>query len=280
MTGIYKSERGAKLILQRYDEALDHWPVPSSRHRIPTQAGETFVVSSGPTDASPVVLLHGSGANANTWAVDIATWSTDHRVHAVDLLGEPGHSAGTRLPLDSGDTATWLDEVLGHLGVDSTALVGMSLGGWTALDYAIRRSARVSRLVVMCPGGIGKQTWGWIPKAMILRAFGARGTRRTVRLVTGLGGAETDHILGDVSSTFTHFRPRTEKLPIFSDSVLQGISIPMQVILGADDVMMDSTESADRVARCIPHASVNVLPGVGHAILGQTDPIHEFLRTA
>lgn len=279
MKSIYKSASGESRIQKRYDEQLDQWPVETEHLRIPTREGETFVVASGPTGAPPVVLLHGSGANASTWAGDIARWAGLFRVYAVDLLGEPGRSAHVRLPLDSDATASWLDEVLDALGVERVALVGMSLGGWTALDYGIRRPSRVTRMALLCPGGIGRQTWGWLPKALLLGALGRRGRRKTAQLVTGLGGPGTEGILDDVTLVFSNFNPRTGTLPIFSDSALQRISVPVLLIVGDRDVMMDSAESADRVARCIPDASVTVLAGIGHAVLGQTEAVVDFLQS-
>lgn len=276
MKSIYKTEAGADAVQRRYREVLDGWPLPAEYHRIPTPAGETLVVSSGPIGAPPLVLLHGSGANASTWVGDISTWAIEFRVHAVDMLGEPGGSAEVRLPLDSDDIAAWLDSVLDALGIDDAAFVGMSLGGWTALDYTIRRPTRVSRLTLLCPGGIGRQTMGWLPKAVLFGALGKRGRRRTARLVTGLDTAETETILDDVTLTFSNFNPRTEPLPIFSDGDLRGISIPVQVIVGSRDVMMDSAETVRRVEKLIPTASVTILSGIGHAILGQTDAVMAF----
>lgn len=283
MSNIYKSADGAEAVRRRYEDQLERWPVPFDRLRIPTSSGETFVVASGPADAPAVVLLHGSGANASTWAGDVATWSSAFRVYAVDMLGEPGRSAEVRLPLENDATAKWMDEVLDGLGrdglgLDSVGLVGMSLGGWAALDYTIRRPERIRSLAVLCPGGIGRQTYSWVPAALLLGAFGTRGRRSTVRLVTGLSGSSMKDVLDDVTLTFSHFEPRTEKLPIFSDVALQSISIPVLVIVGERDRMMKSSETAERVARCIPNASVTVMPGVGHAVLGQTDAIMEFLQ--
>lgn len=279
MGTIYKTERGAEAIRQHYRAALDAWPVSAEQVRIPTRAGETFVVVSGPPDAPPLVLLHGSGANATMWLGDIATWATDFRVYAVDLIGEPGGSAPARPPLGSAAYALWLDEVLTGLGVDQFSLVATSLGGWFALDYVTRRPGRVTKLVLLCPGGIGAQTMGWLPKALLLRLFGRRGARRTARLVTGLNSPHTEAALDQVVRTFAAFNPRTERLPLFSDDQLRGIAMPLLVLVGDRDVMFDSAATAARVRRCVPHATVRVLPDVGHAILGQTTPIAEFLRT-
>jgi pimeloyl-ACP methyl ester carboxylesterase len=278
-TQIYTSRAGADDVGHRYREILDSWPVPSEQHRIPTRAGTTFVVTSGPVDAPPLVLLHGSGSHAGTWIGDIATWARDFRVHAVDMLGEPGGSDPVRLPLGTDGVASWLDDVLDTLGVAHASLVGMSLGGWTALDYTIRRPARVDRLALLCPGGIGRQTMGWLPKAVLLRALGKRGRRRTAQIVTGLDGVSAATVLDDVVRIFAHFKPRTERLPIFTDDDLRAISIPVQVIVGDRDVMMDSAETTRRVKQLVTDAAVTVLPDTGHAIVGQTDTVMQFLRS-
>lgn len=279
MSTIYKSEAAAQLVLRRYREHLDAWPVPSEHVRIPTREGETFVVVSGPVDAPPLVLLHGSGANTSTWLGDITTWSEHFRTYAVDLVGEPGSSAPTRPVLDSDAPARWLDDVLDGLGLTDTAMVGMSLGGWTALDYAIRRPGRVTRLVLLCPGGIGRQTPGRMLRAMLPLPFGAWGRRRSVTRVTGLTGPEFAPVVDDLVRTFGLFRPRTERLPVFSDDTLAAVTAPVLLLVGQRDLMFDSEETAERARRRFPHASVHMLPGVGHAILGQTERVLTFLRT-
>nr|WP_296773982.1 alpha/beta fold hydrolase [Rhodococcus sp. (in: high G+C Gram-positive bacteria)] len=276
MTRIYTSDRGAAAVRERYRQILSRWPVPMEQLRIDTRHGATFVVASGPAGAPPLVLLHGSGANAATWSADIASWATRFRVYAVDLLGEAGGSDPVRLPLDSDDIASWLDDVLDGLHIDEASFVGMSLGGWTALDYAVRRPSRVTRLSLLCPGGIGRQTMGWLPKVMLLKMFGTRGRRRTVSLVTGLDDARHSSILDEVVLVFEHFRPRTEKLPIFSDDDLRGLPMPVQLIVGDRDAMMDSAETARRVSALVPSSVVTVLPDTGHAILGQTAAVLEF----
>jgi pimeloyl-ACP methyl ester carboxylesterase len=278
MTTIYKSEAGATEIRQRYRDMLANWPVPAEHVRVPTREGETFVVVSGPRDAPPLVLLHGSGANTTMWAADVASWSRHFRTYAVDLIGEPGLSAPSRPSLTSDAHALWLDDVLDGLGVTTSSVVGASLGGLIALDYATRRPDRVTRLALLCPGGLGRQRMGWLLKASMLRPFGRWGIRRSAREVTGLETPQAGPVLEYLVLTFTQFRPRTERLPVFSDEVLRRLRIPMLVIVGGQDVMLDSEDTARRVRANIPHATVNLLPGVGHAILGQTEPVLAFLR--
>ncbi|MEU5237399.1 alpha/beta fold hydrolase [Streptomyces lydicus] len=278
MSAIYKSEAGARELRRRYREALDAWPVPAEHLRIPTREGETFVVVSGPEDAPPLVLLHGAGANTTMWQDDITTWARHFRSYALDLVGEPGLSAPSRPPLASDAPARWLDDVLDALGIARAAFVGTSLGGWMALDYATRRPERVDRLVLLCPGGVGRQKMGWLFRALLLRPLGAWGMRRSAGTVTGLDRPEHRAVLDQLVLTFAQFKPRTERLPVFPDDVLRRLAMPVQVTVGGRDALFDSADTARRLARCVPHATVHVLPEAGHALLGQTDAVLTFLR--
>ncbi len=279
MTMIYRTETGARQLEQRYRAMLDAWPVAAERRIVATGQGDTFVSISGPVDAPPVLLLHGSGSNCSAWRGDLAAWSAEFRTYAVDLVGEPGLSAPSRPELDSPAPAEWLDDVLDGLGLDHAAFVAMSLGGWHALDYAIRRPGRVDRLALLCPGGLGRQTLGWLPAAMVLRLFGAWGVRRTAAMVTGLDPRVLGSVLDDVVGTFVEFRPRTKPLPVFPDEALRRLTVPTMIIVGDRDVMFDSAATARR-AELLPDASVTVLPGIGHAVLGQSEPVLRFLRSS
>lgn len=279
MTAIYKSAAGEARVRAAYAAALAQWPVAHETRRLATGQGETFVVVSGPVGAPALVLLHGSGTNAAMWMGDVTAWSAHFRVHAVDIIGEPGFSAPSRPPLGSEAYAAWLDEVLDGLGVKSAAFVGASLGGWFALDYATRRPARVGKLVLVCPGGIGRQKTGFIFKLIALSALGAWGRKKAFALVAGIGGeaAAAGQGLADI---FRHFKPRTDVLPVFSDAQLAGLPMPVMLVVGGRDVMLDSDASRRRVQAALPAAEIRYLPEVGHVILGQTGPILDFLRRA
>ncbi|SFQ69571.1 Pimeloyl-ACP methyl ester carboxylesterase [Amycolatopsis arida] len=275
---IYKTEAGEREILRRYEHTLVHWPVPAERLRVPTREGDTFVLVCGPRDAPPLLLFHGSGSNATMWMGDVPAWAQHFRVHAVDMIGEPGLSAPARPPLDSPAYARWLDDVLDHLGLDRAAVVGASLGGWLALDYATRQPDRVEKLALLCPGGVGRQKIGFLLKVLLYKPFGRWGTRRSIKAVAGVDTRATPEVAEYLEQTFTHFLPRRDRLPVFPDDALRRLTMPVLVIVGGRDAMFDSYDTAERVNRSVPHASVTVLPDVGHAIIGQTQPILEFLR--
>lgn len=275
MNGIYKSAAGAALLAQRYREALGSWPVPSEQRRVPTSQGETFVLVCGPEDGPPVLLLHGSSANALNWLVDAPAWAARFRLYAVDLIGEPGLSAPTRPPLDSEDHARWLDDVLDALGLTNVAVVAESLGGLLAVDYASRRRDRVSHLALLCPGGIGRQKRGSVLIALLLLVFGQWGRRRSMAYLCGTADIPEIALLVQ-----RHFRPRMERLPIFDEPTMRRLTMPVLVVVGSRDRMFDSAETRRRFARAVPHATVVTLPGAGHLLPRQTEVVLGFLGTA
>src|SRR5262245_10865900 len=271
MTGIYKTPAGRRAVESAYRSALERWPVPAQQLTVPTSQGDTFVVACGPADAPPLVLLHGSGTNTAMWMADVPVWAKHLRVYAVDVIGEPGLSAPSRPPLGSEAYARWLNDVLQALGITRTSLVGASLGGWLALDYATRQPDRVERLVLTCPGGIGKQKMGWLFKAAVLRPFGIWGLRKTLETVAGLNTRQIRPFLDYMTLIFREFKPRREPLPVFPDTALRGLTMPVMVIVGERDAMLDSHDTLQRVKQTVPNATVNLLPGVGHSITGQTE---------
>jgi pimeloyl-ACP methyl ester carboxylesterase len=185
MAEIYKTEDGRRAVEERYREFLSRWPVPAEHLHVPTTQGETFVIACGPSDAPPLVLLHGSLANSAMWLTDVADYARHFRMYAIDLIGEPGLSAPSRPPMTSDAYARWLEEVLDALDIQRTRMVAVSLGGWMALDYATRHPDKVERLALQCPSGIGPQLWGKLMVAMLLKPFGRWGRTKAIRLLLG-----------------------------------------------------------------------------------------------
>jgi pimeloyl-ACP methyl ester carboxylesterase len=280
MTRIYKSAEGERAVRERYIEILKRWPVPNQQLRVPTCEGETFIVACGAEDAPPLLLFHGSMANSAMWMGDIAAWSQHFRIYAVDIIGDAGLSAPSRPPLASESHALWLDDVMQALSLARASMVGVSLGGWLALDYATRSPERVESLVVLCPGGVGRQKLSIVFKTLPLRMLGDWGTRKAAELV--LGRVPTDpspavqYFIQFMSLIHKNFRSRMVKLPVFSDDALQRLTMPVMVILGGQDVLLDSEETKQRLARNVPHAEIRYFPDAGHFIPGQRDAILGF----
>ncbi len=274
MARLFRTARDEEEFRRRYQEILRRWPIANEHLRIPTSQGETFVVASG--NGPPLILLHGALSNSAAWIGEVATWANDFRVYAVDVIGEPGLSAPSRPPLAGEAHANWLDDVLRGLGIERAAFVGVSLGGWLALDFAIRRSARVRSLALLCPGGVGRQRPGLLFKVLPL-------------LLLGLTRQAQEYALGcklDVPAEFAafldfiqrRFRARYQKLPVFSDADLQKLTMPLLAIVGGRDVMLDSAATKRRLEAI--GADVRWLPHCGHLITGQAATIRTFLISA
>jgi pimeloyl-ACP methyl ester carboxylesterase len=108
-----------------------------------------YEAGQGPT----VILLHGLGANAGIWAANIGPLSAHYHVIAPDQIGF-GHSDK---PLIDYKIATFVDFLYGFMQTQKIAkatLVGNSLGGWIAVDFAIQHPEMVEKLVLVDAGGL------------------------------------------------------------------------------------------------------------------------------
>jgi pimeloyl-ACP methyl ester carboxylesterase len=199
-------------------------------------------------------------------------------------VGEPDLSARSRPPLASEAYAFWLDDVLRALAVPRVSIVGVSLGGWLALDYAIRRPGSVDRLALLCPGGIGRQKWAVLVAALLLMPFGRWGLRTTMRLAAGgalpVTTPKAREFADYLMLIHRHFRPRRERLPIFDDDALGNLRMPVLAIVGGRDRMLDSVGTCGQLERAVPHVTIRLLPQAGHVLLGQSGVVLDFLRTS
>jgi pimeloyl-ACP methyl ester carboxylesterase len=215
------------------------------------------------------------------WMGDVAAWATQFRVFAVDIIGDAGLSAPPRPAFDSAAHALWLDDVLDGLSIERASFVGISLGGWLALDYATRRPERVAKLVVLAPAGVGRQK-NVLLWALPLLMLGPWGRRRVTQRILGRAPAHPSRaqqaVADFMSLIFKNFRYRTVKLPVFSDEALRRLTMPALAILGGKDALIDSPGVRQRLELNLPQVEIRYLPDTGHAIVNQTAPILDFLR--
>jgi pimeloyl-ACP methyl ester carboxylesterase len=280
---IYRTSAGALEVQRHVDAVLADWPVPYDGITVPTRNGDTFVIASGPPDAPPLIALQGSAASAVMWRPQVAAWSARRRVLAVDVIGEPGRSAHSRPPLSTDDHAQWMDDVLDGLGHRRVALVGVSLGGWLATDYALRRPGRVNALALLNPSGIGARRPGFLIRAVLLSLLGERGRRRTLArvrgAVTGPPTPDEQALVELALVTFRHFRPRLDPIPTFTDAQLASLAVPVLAVLGARDVMLDAPGTARRIEAHVPRATVHLLPEAGHLLPDPATTVLDFLTS-
>ena len=128
--------------------------------------------------ALPVVLLHGGGPGASAWSnfgPNLPEFATRFRTLMLD---QPGFGESDK-PAVEGNYFTFaaraLASLLDHLGIDKVHLVGNSLGGGTAVRFALNYPDRAARLVLMGPGGLSLNVFAPDPTEGVSRlvAFAA-----------------------------------------------------------------------------------------------------------
>ncbi|MFI2347734.1 alpha/beta fold hydrolase [Streptomyces sp. NPDC019443] len=103
-----------------------------------------------------VLLVHGIGDSSATWVDLIPGLARRYTVIAPDLLGH-GASDKPRADYSVAAYANGMRDLLGVLGIDRATLVGHSLGGGVAMQFAYQFPERTERLVLVSAGGVGRE---------------------------------------------------------------------------------------------------------------------------
>ena len=115
-------------------------------------------VGSGPT----LLLIHGIGSRHETWLPIVERLSKHYTVIAPDLLGH-GRSAKPRADYSIGGYANGMRDLLAVLGIERVTVVGHSLGGGVAMQFAYQYPQRTHRIVLVGAGGLGPEVNPVIP---------------------------------------------------------------------------------------------------------------------
>jgi len=264
----FKTPEGEAEFLAAYDAELALWPVPHEELDVRSRFGTTHVVVCGPETAPPLVLLHGYMATLTMWSPNIARFSKDHRVYAIDVMGQPGKSRPGEPIRSVADFVAWLTATLDALHLDRVCLVGMSFGGWLALNYAVASPQRIRKLVLLSPGGL-------LP---MVRQFSVRGTLMAT-LPTRLTVNWFFHWLGFTDRVYAnllemvylglkHFRMPLETARIWpavvADEELCTMTVPTLLLIGEHEVISDPARALDRARRLVPDFEGELVPDCRH----------------
>ncbi|MEU7907162.1 4,5:9,10-diseco-3-hydroxy-5,9,17-trioxoandrosta-1(10),2-diene-4-oate hydrolase [Actinoplanes sp. NPDC049118] len=131
----------------------------------------------GPDDrpASTVVLLHGGGPGVSAlsnFGRTLPVFGARFDTLAVDQPGYGGSPIGAITGQYFTHAADALAALLDELGLDRVDLVGNSLGGGTAVRFALRYPRRAGRLLLMGPGGLGLNVLAADPTEGVKRLMG------------------------------------------------------------------------------------------------------------
>lgn len=103
-----------------------------------------------------LMLIHGITSNSATWDRVLPKLARHYTVIAPDLLGH-GRSDKLRGDYSIGAHANTVRDLLDALGHRTATLVGHSLGGGVALQVAYQYPERIDRMVLVAPGGFGRE---------------------------------------------------------------------------------------------------------------------------
>jgi pimeloyl-ACP methyl ester carboxylesterase len=103
-----------------------------------------------------LLLIHGIGDSSDSWHRVLPELMRDHTVIAPDLLGH-GRSAKPRADYSVAAYANAMRDLLAFLNVERVTVVGHSLGGGVAMQFAYQYPSLCERLVLISCGGAGRE---------------------------------------------------------------------------------------------------------------------------
>ncbi|MCB9528428.1 MAG: alpha/beta hydrolase [Myxococcales bacterium] len=128
-------------------------PEIASRYAIATVPAVHYV-ELNPQGSPTVVFVHGLGSYLKFWRYNLDHFAAKgYRVVALDMLGYGKSDKPSSFPYTMEAMAEVVRALVDHLGVERPILVGHSMGGQTALSYAIRYPDAVAGLVLAAPAG-------------------------------------------------------------------------------------------------------------------------------
>lgn len=246
---------------------------------IGTAPDGTIFRTCGPETAPTVVLIHGLGLNRACWQWQVPALAARYRVLTYDLYGH-GDSAA---PPDTPSLllfARQLEGLLNHVGVESAAIVGFSLGGMIARRFAQDAPHRVAALGILhSPHRRGPEA-----QAAILRRVEqarAAGSAATVEaalerwFTEGYRVANPEMmervrgwvLANDIAVYHTIYRVLAEGVEevVAPDPP---IAVPTLVVTGDED-FGNGPDMARAIAAEIPGAETMILRGLRHMALAE-----------
>ena len=233
-----------------------------------------------------VVLIHGIAATSETWGEVVPLLGERHRVIAPDLLGHGQSGSGGDYSL--GAYASGMRDLLSALGHERATVVGHSLGGGVAMQFAYQFPEMLERLVLVSSGGLGRElnlllrsaALPWAEYVLpLLFAAGLPSTGTTIaRLISRVGfstGSDLEEVgrgfvsLGDTDArrAFIHtvrgvIDPSGQRVDASSRLYLAA-GIPMLIVWGARDAMIP-VKHAHAAHRQVPGSRLEIFEQAGH----------------
>lgn len=203
-------------------------------------------------EGRPIVLIHGFGADLNSWRPMLAAGPVDAPLLALDL---PGHGGSPRqTPADLDAIAGDVEATLAALDIGPVLLVGHSFGGAVAATVAARGHADVRALALIAPAGLGPEINGAFLQGFVRAKSEASLMPWLRQLVsdelvlskpfvnaTLAQAADTELRTSQAEISDRFFADGTQTYDI--RGLLAALRIPVRVIVGANDRIIPASQS-------------------------------------
>ncbi|MFE1831257.1 alpha/beta fold hydrolase [Streptomyces yangpuensis] len=216
------------------------------------------------TDAAPpIVLVHGTRFSAGQWSPQLRCLQHDFKVAAVDL---PGHGARAAEPWSLDAATEAIAAAADRLDHGPALVVGHSLGGYAALEFARRRPDLLRGLVLAGASASTKGAWAhpyrWVA-GLVPRIPADRLTRWNDRLLRRLYPPEVVDATIRAGYAF-HTLPTAwaEVLGRFDADAMRHVAAPVLILNGEKDTVFRSGER--EFARAHPDARIELIPRARH----------------
>ena len=153
---LYKSEEGYKKMMSWYNRVQEEISVDHESVFADTRFGKTHIILAGKENLKSILLIPGVAGCAPLWRHQINAFSEHFRVFAIDIVGQPGKSAANPPSVFNDDFTDWLEDIIHSLNLDRPHIVGVSTGGTTAMDMAIRNPDLIDKTVMCGPTGLAR----------------------------------------------------------------------------------------------------------------------------
>ena len=153
---LYKSEEGYKKMMSWYNRVQEEISVDHESVFADTRFGKTHFILAGKENLKSILLIPGVAGCAPLWRHQINAFSEHFRVFAIDIVGQPGKSAANPPSVFNDDFTDWLEDIIHSLNLDRPHIVGVSTGGTTAMDMAIRNPDLIDKTVMCGPTGLAR----------------------------------------------------------------------------------------------------------------------------
>jgi pimeloyl-ACP methyl ester carboxylesterase len=126
------------------------WPQEAARKEVEVFGQKIHYLEAG--SGPVVILLHGLGGDLSNWAMTVPALASRYHVFVPDQIGF-GQSDKPQINYRVATLVDFLDGFYKKVGITKASLVGNSLGGWTAMAFALAHPEKVERLVLVDSAG-------------------------------------------------------------------------------------------------------------------------------